>query len=105
MEGSQRILGWGSCKDNGNSGCGVHEWASSLKDKSHSCNKSSEDSATREGHVLKLAEMAANDDKQEDEESHLINKLFKQLRKEREVADEARALLEEMQKKSEASAT
>ena len=72
--------------------------ASSLKDKSHSCNKSSEDSATREGHVLKLAEMAANDEKQEDEERHLINKLFKQLRKEREVEDEARALLEEMQK-------
>ena len=76
----------------------VHERASSLKDKSHSWNESSEDSATREGHVLKLAEMAANDEKQEDEERHLINKLSKLLRKEREVEDEARALLEEMQK-------
>ena len=47
---------------------------------------------------LKLAEMAANDEKQEDEERHLINKLLKQLRKEREVEDEACALLKEMQK-------
>ena len=42
--------------------------------------------------------MAANDEKQEDEERHNINKLFKQLRKERKEEDEARALLEEMQK-------
>ena len=39
--------------------------------------------------------MAANDGKQEDEEGHNI---IKQVRKERKEEDEARALLEEMQK-------
>ena len=46
--------------------------------------------------ILMLAEMAANDEKEEDEERHNINKLFRKLRKDRK--EEARALLEEMQK-------
>ena len=45
----------------------VHERASSLKEKSHTWNKSCKDSAKREVDILKLAEMAANDEKQEDE--------------------------------------
>ena len=41
--------------------------------------------------------MEANDERQENEERHSISKLFRQLRKERKE-EEARALLEEMQK-------
>ena len=40
------------------------------------------DSAKREGDILKLDEMAAHDEKQEDEERHHINKLLQQLHKE-----------------------
>ena len=54
--------------------------------------------AVKTGDILKLAEIAANDEKQGDEERHDINKLLKQLRKERNEEDEARALLEDMQK-------
>ena len=42
--------------------------ASRLEEKSHAWNESSEDSAKREGDILKLAELAAQDEKQEDEE-------------------------------------
>ena len=77
----------------------VHEWASSLKETSHGWNKSFKDSGKREGDILMLAEMAANDEKQEDEEWHNINKLFRKLHKERKEEDEARALLGEMQRK------
>ena len=45
-----------------------------------------------------MAEMAADDEKQEDEERHNINKLLFQLRKVRKEEDEACALLEEMHK-------
>ena len=76
----------------------IHEGASSLEEKSHTWNESCKDSAKREGDILKLAEMAPNDEKQEDEERHNINKLLRQLREERKKEDEARAFLEEMQK-------
>ena len=52
----------------------------------------------RERDMLKLAELAANDEQQEDEEAHCIKKVLKQLRKESGEGDEARAFLEEMQK-------
>ena len=39
----------------------IHEWASSLEVKSHTWNKSCKDSAKREGAMLKLVEMAANE--------------------------------------------
>ena len=71
--------------------------ASTLKERSHTWNKSCKDIAEKEGDKLKLAEMAANDEKQEDEEKHSINQLLRQLRKERQEEDHARALLEEMQ--------
>ena len=45
----------------------------------------------------KLAELAANDEKQEDEERHDINKLLKQLCKERKEEDEARGIVKETQ--------
>ena len=48
----------------------------------HTLNRSCKDSAKREGDILKLARMAANDEKQEDEERHNTNELLKQLRKE-----------------------
>ena len=60
--------------------------------------KSCRESAKREGDILKPAEMAANDKKQEDEEKHNINKLFKQLRKEKKEKDEARALWKKCRK-------
>ena len=47
--------------------------------------------------MLKLAALAANDERPEDEERHSISKLLRQQRKERKE-EEARALLEEMQK-------
>ena len=68
----------------------VHELASSLEEKPHTRNKSCKDGAKREEDILKLAEMAANDEKQENEERHNINKRFKKLRKERKE-DQARA--------------
>ena len=74
-----------------------HELASTLK-KNLTWNKNCEDSDKKEGDLLKLAELAAKDEKHEDEERHNINKLFRQLREERKEEDEARALLEEMQK-------
>ena len=45
-----------------------HELASTPKEKSHTWNKSCKDSAKREGDILKLAELAGQDEKQEDEE-------------------------------------
>ena len=75
----------------------IHEWASTLKEKSHTWNKSCKDSAKREGDILKLAELAAQDETQEDEERRDIKKLLKQLRKDRKDEDEARALLKQMQ--------
>ena len=51
-----------------------HELASTLKEKSHTWNKSCKDSAKREGDILKLAEMAGQDEKQEDEERRDIKK-------------------------------
>ena len=76
----------------------IHEWESSLKEKSHTWNKSCKDSAKREGDILKLVEVAATDEKQEAEARHNIHKLLKRLRKERKVEDEAPTLLEEVQK-------
>ena len=74
----------------------IHEWASTIEDKSHTWNeKLYRQCQTRD--ILKLAEMAANDEKEADEERHNINELYKQLRKEIKEEDEARALLEEMQ--------
>ena len=75
-----------------------HELASTLREKSHTWNKNCKDSDKREGDLLKLAELAAQDEKHEDEERHNINKLLRQLREERKEEDEARALQEEMQK-------
>ena len=63
--------------------------ASTLKERSHTWNKSCKDIAKREGDILKLAEMAANDEKQKDEEKHSINQLLRQLRKERQEEDHA----------------
>ena len=74
-----------------------HELASTRKEKSHTWNKSCKESGKREGDVLKLAELAARDEKQEDEEKRDIRKLLKQLRKDRKDEDEAEALLKEMQ--------
>ena len=68
----------------------VHEWTSSLTKKSHTWNNSCKD-------TVKLAEMAANDEKQEDAERQNISKFLKQMRKERKE-DEVRALLQEMKK-------
>ena len=74
-----------------------HKLASTPKEKSHTWNKSRKDSAKREGDILKLAELAAQDEKQEDEERRDIKKLLAQLRRDRKDEDEAKALLKEMQ--------
>ena len=47
--------------------------------------------------MLKLAKLAAQEEKQEDEERPDIKKLLKQLRKDRKHEDEARALLKQVQ--------
>ena len=44
-----------------------------------------------------MIEIAANDEKHEDNERSIIKKILKQLRKEEDEADEARTLLEDMQ--------
>ena len=74
-----------------------HELASALKAKFHTWNKSCEDGAKREGDMLKLAGLAGQGEKQEDEERRDIKKLLKQLRQDRKDEDEAKALLKEMQ--------
>ena len=71
--------------------------ASTLKEKSHTWNKSCKESAKREGDVLKMAESAAQDEKQEDEKRRDIKKLLKQLRDNRKGEDEAKGLSKEMQ--------
>ena len=82
----------------------IHEWVSSLEVRSHTWNKSCKDSAKREGAMLKLDDGQRNDEKQEDEERHNIDKLLKQLREERKEKDEFRGFLEEMKKLEEAQA-
>ena len=82
----------------------IHEWVSSLEERSHTWNESCKVSAKREGAMLKLDGGQRNDEKQEDEERHNIDKLLKQLREERKEENEARALLEEMKKLEEAQA-
>ena len=55
----------------------THEWASTLEEKSHTWNeKLYRQCQTRD--MFKLAEMAANDEKEADEERHNINELYKQ---------------------------
>ena len=74
-----------------------HELASTLQDKSHTHGTEAVQTAKREGDILKVAELAAQDEKQEDEEERDIKKLLKQLRKDRKDEDEAEAFLKEMQ--------
>ena len=70
-----------------------HELASTLKEKiSHM-----EQKLSRQCQKKKLAELAAQEEKQEDEERRDIKKLLKQLRKDRKHEDEARALLKQVQ--------
>ena len=70
---------------------------SALKEKTHTWNKSRKESAKRETELFKIKEIVANDEKQEDKESRLKDTLNK-LRKERVEENEARALLQEMQR-------
>ena len=51
----------------------LHEWASTLEEKSHTWNEK----------LYRQAKMAANDEKGADEERHNINELYEQLCKER----------------------
>ena len=74
-----------------------HELASTLEEESHTWNKICKDSVKREGDIPKLAELAAQDEKQEDEERRDMKELFKQFRIYRKDEDEAKAILKEMQ--------
>ena len=74
-----------------------HELASTLEEESHTWNKICKDSAKREGDIPELAELAAQDGKQVDEERRDIKELFKQFRIDRKDKDEAKAILKEMQ--------
>ena len=63
----------------------------------HTWNKSCKESVKRETELHKMIEIAAKDEKQEDNERNIIQKTLKQLRKEEDEADEARTLLDYMQ--------
>ena len=70
---------------------------STVKEKTNTWNKSCKDSAKRESELYKMVELAAIDERQEDKERSMLKDVLKQLQKEREEDDEARALIEEMQ--------
>ena len=70
---------------------------SSLKEKKNIWNKICKESAKRDTELYNIIEIAANDEKQEDNERNIIKKTLKQLCKEVDDADEARPLLHGMQ--------
>ena len=69
---------------------------STMKEKTHTWNKSCKESARRETELYKMKENATKDEKQEDTKRNIIKKTLKQLQDE---ADEARTLLDDMQQK------
>ena len=79
---------------------------SALKEKKHTWNKSCKECAKRETELYKMIETSAKDEKQEDKERSIIKKTLQQLRKAEDEADEAHALLNDMQQNvDEAEAT
>ena len=69
-----------------------------VKEKSTTWNKSCKESTKRETELFKMVEVAVTDEKQEERERDMIRDLLVELRKRREEEDEARNLIEEMQR-------
>ena len=79
---------------------------SSSKEKKSTWSESCKESAKRETKLYKMVEIAANDERQVDNERNIIKKTLKQRCDEEYAADEARALLHDMQQNvDEAEAT
>ena len=70
----------------------------SVKEKSNTWNKGCKESTKRETGLFKVVEVAVTDEKQEERERVMIRDLRVELRKRREEEDEARNLIEEMQR-------
>ena len=68
-----------------------------VKEKTNTWNKSCKESARRETELY-MIEAAVMDEKQEQKEREMIRELLEQLEKRREEEDEARGLIEEMQR-------
>ena len=69
-----------------------------VKEKTSTWNRSCKESVKRETELYKMVEAAVMDEKQEQKERGMIRELPEQLQKRREGEDEARGLIEEMQR-------
>ena len=69
-----------------------------VKEKTNTWNKSCEESEKREAELYKMIELAAVDERQEHKERTMLTDLPHQLQKSRDEEDEARGLIEEMQR-------
>ena len=69
-----------------------------VKEKTHTWNKSCKESVKRESELNKMVEAAAIDERQEQKKRSMIRDLLEQLHMRREEEDEARGLIEEMQR-------
>ena len=68
------------------------------KDETNSWNKSCKESVKRETELYRVFEAAVTDETQEQKERGMIRDLLEQLQRRREEEDEARGLMEEMQR-------